>query len=107
MNRLIPFLLMLPLFSCQPRKSEILYSQSDDKELKIQVWGEQVFFFEPWKVFVATDYDLEKDTISTELHTDAIDTRSVEFSWEGNRTCVVYLKHQDGEISEVPIRYRQ
>jgi len=107
MKYLFPFLLLLPLFSCSTRKSEILQSQSEDKELKIQVWGEQAFLFEPWKVFIATDYRLEKDTVSTELHADAVDAGSVQFVWEGNRTCIVNLKHQDGEISQVPIRYRQ
>lgn len=107
MKYLFPFLLLLSLFSCSTRKSEILQSQSEDKQLKIQVWGEQAFLFEPWKVFVATDYDLEKDTVSTELHADVVDASSVQFVWEGNRTCIVNLKHQDGEISQVPIRYRQ
>ena len=107
MKYLILFLLSLLLISCSPRKSEILQSQSEDKELKIQVWGEQAFLFEPWKVFVATDYGLEKDTVSTELHADVVDASNVQFVWEGNRTCVVNLKHQDGEISQVPIRYRR
>lgn len=107
MKHLVLFLLLFPLLSCNPRKSEILQAQSGDKELKIQVWGEQAFLFEPWKVFVATDYGLEKDTVSTELHTDDVDAGSVQFEWEGNRTCIVNLKHQDGEITQVPIRYRQ
>ena len=107
MKYLFPFLLLLLLFSCSPRKSDILFSQSEDKELKIQVWGEQAFLFEPWKVFVATDYHLEKDTVSTELHADAVDSGSVQFFWEGNRICIIHLKHQDGEVSQVPIRYRQ
>ena len=106
MKHLFLFLLSLSFFSCSPRKSEILQSQSEDKELKIQVWGVQTFLFEPWKVYVATNYHLENDTVFTELHTDAIDSSSVQFVWEGNRTCVVNLKHQDGEISHVPIRYR-
>lgn len=106
MKQLFLSLLSISLFSCNSRKSEILQSQSEDKELKIQVRGEQAFLFEPWKVFVATDYHLEKDTVFTELHVDDVDVNSVQFFWEGNRTCVVHLKHQDGEVSQVPIRYR-
>jgi hypothetical protein len=54
-------------------KSEIFPIQSADKELRIQVWGEQVFLFEPWKVFVAIVDRSEKDTVSTKLHADAVD----------------------------------
>ena len=105
MKYLFPFLLLLAFFSCSNKKSGILESQSSDGKLKIQVWGEQTGALEPWKVYVATDYLTEKDTVFTELHADAVDANSVQFSWEGNRTCIVNLKHQDGQINQVPIRY--
>jgi len=104
---LIPILLLFTFFACTPKKSEILQSQSSDKEMKLQVWGEQAFPFEPWTVYVATDYHTEKDTVSTELHANTIDINSVVFEWQSNRFCIVNLKHQDGEIIQVPIRYRE
>lgn len=107
MKIIVYSLLLLIFTSCQGKKSEVLTSESTDHELKLRVWGEQTFMFEPWTVYIATDYQTEKDTVFTELHANDVDSASVSFEWQDHRYCIVNLKHQDGELSQVPIRYRK
>lgn len=103
-NIITSFALII-LYGCGKIQSDKIVAISPNKTMSVSIWGEQSGSLEPWRVYVESTFQNERDTVFTELHADKIDKSNVKIAWTNETTCLVTLTHNDGQTNTVPVIY--